>query len=35
MIDQQIGAHFWLSEFLRSDTAVRRASDFVPLDEAS
>lgn len=30
MIDQQIGAHFWLSEFLRSDTAVRHGIDNTP-----
>lgn len=30
MIDQRVGAHFWLSEFLRSDTAVRNGIDNTP-----
>lgn len=30
MIDQRIGTHFWLSEFLRSDTAVRWGIENVP-----
>lgn len=30
MIDQRVGAHFWLSEFLRSDIAVRHGIDNSP-----
>jgi zinc D-Ala-D-Ala carboxypeptidase len=30
MIDQRIGAHFWASEFLRSDIAVRKGLDNIP-----
>lgn len=30
MNDQRIGTHFWLSEFLRSDIAVRRGLDNMP-----
>ena len=30
MIDQRVGAHFWLSEFLRSDTAVRNGIENLP-----
>lgn len=30
MIDQRIGAHFWLSEFVRSDIAVRHGIDNMP-----
>ena len=30
MTDQRLGDHFWLSEFLRSDTAVRHGLDNMP-----
>ncbi len=30
MVDERVGGNFWLSEFLRSDTAVRRGIDNVP-----
>lgn len=30
MIDQHVSPHFWLSEFLRSDTAVRHGIDNTP-----
>jgi zinc D-Ala-D-Ala carboxypeptidase len=30
MIDQRIGSNFWLSEFLRSDLAVRRGLENMP-----
>ena len=30
MIDQRLGSHFWLSEFLRSDLAVRKNIDNSP-----
>ena len=30
MIDQRVGSHFWLSEFLRSDTAVRKGIENIP-----
>jgi zinc D-Ala-D-Ala carboxypeptidase len=30
MTDQRIGAHFWLSEFLRSDLAVRHGIENLP-----
>ena len=30
MIDQRLGSHFWLSEFLRSDLAVRHNIDNTP-----
>ena len=30
MVDERLQQHFWLSEFLRSDTALRRGIDNVP-----
>lgn len=30
MIDQRVGSHFWLSEFLRSEIAVRHGIDNTP-----
>lgn len=30
MIDERVGSYFWLSEFLRSDLAVRRGLDNLP-----
>lgn len=30
MVDERVGGSFWLSEFLRSDTAVRRGLDNLP-----